>query len=161
MIGTSGIDQENQLAHDSTYSNENWVDMNNYHQNNMSEYSNFNYMPPVTHSLPSESIRMPPPLAPQPLQPAQPTHPQLPHLIMPSNATWPSMLTNPNSYSAPPMPMPSLPPPPRKLAPPIKTQPQPRRTLTDDERKRMCQYHEDNPTVKQAEIGQMFGVERR
>jgi hypothetical protein len=25
--------------------------------------------------------------------------------------------------------------------------------LTDQDRRRMCQYHEDNPTVKQTEIG--------
>ncbi|RKF78678.1 hypothetical protein GcM1_209032 [Golovinomyces cichoracearum] len=35
-----------------------------------------------------------------------------------------------------------------------------RRTLTDEDRKRMCQYHEDNPSKKQAEIGALFGVER-
>ncbi|KAI9812146.1 MAG: hypothetical protein M1827_004812 [Pycnora praestabilis] len=36
----------------------------------------------------------------------------------------------------------------------------PRRTLTDADRRRMCLYHEENPTVKQTEIGAMFGVER-
>ncbi|KAI5304018.1 hypothetical protein KEM56_006951 [Ascosphaera pollenicola] len=36
----------------------------------------------------------------------------------------------------------------------------PRRTLTNDDRRRMCQYHIDHPRVKQAEIGKMFGVER-
>lgn len=37
----------------------------------------------------------------------------------------------------------------------------PRRTLTDADRRRMCLYHEENPNVKQTEIGAMFGVERR
>ncbi|KAK2753663.1 hypothetical protein FQN55_000026 [Onygenales sp. PD_40] len=36
----------------------------------------------------------------------------------------------------------------------------PRRTLTDNDRRRMCLYHEENPHVKQTEIGAMFGVER-
>jgi hypothetical protein len=29
----------------------------------------------------------------------------------------------------------------------------PRRTLTDSDRRRMCQYPEENPSVKQTEIG--------
>lgn len=75
-----------------------------------------------------------------------------------SHTTWPSMLTNPQSYSAPPIGMPM----PASLKPRLGMgQSQPRRTLTDDDRRRMCQYHEDNPTVKQTEIGAMFGVERR
>jgi hypothetical protein len=69
------------------------------------------------------------------------------------------MLTNPQSYSAPPMG--SMPMPPTgKARLPGMPQSTPRRTLTDDDRRRMCQYHEDNPTVKQTEIGAMFGVER-
>ncbi|KAI5291861.1 hypothetical protein KEM54_004706 [Ascosphaera aggregata] len=36
----------------------------------------------------------------------------------------------------------------------------PRRTLTNDDRRRMCLYHMEHPRVKQAEIGKMFGVER-
>ncbi|KAG0128244.1 hypothetical protein HOY82DRAFT_38709 [Tuber indicum] len=36
----------------------------------------------------------------------------------------------------------------------------PRRTLTDADRRRMCIFHEENPNVKQTEIGAMFGVER-
>jgi hypothetical protein len=31
----------------------------------------------------------------------------------------------------------------------------PRRTLTDDDRRRMCEYHESHPGIKQAEIGGM------
>lgn len=41
------------------------------------------------------------------------------------------------------------------------TMPTARRTLTDDDRRRMCLYHQENPHVKQTEIGAMFGVERR
>ncbi len=96
--------------------------------------------------------------------------PQLPMLTVPSHPTWPSMLTNPSSYSAPP---PSVhlvprtghqPPPP----PPLKTKlneregkPSPRKMLTDDDRRRMCEYAESHPGVKQSEIGNLFGVERR
>jgi hypothetical protein len=29
----------------------------------------------------------------------------------------------------------------------------PRRTLTDDDRRRMCEYHESHPGVEHAEIG--------
>jgi hypothetical protein len=30
--------------------------------------------------------------------------------------------------------------------------------LTDQDRRRMCQYHEENPSVKQTEIGGMSGT---
>jgi hypothetical protein len=33
--------------------------------------------------------------------------------------------------------------------------PTPRRMLTDDDRRRMCEYHESHPGVKQTEIGGM------
>ncbi|ERS97178.1 hypothetical protein HMPREF1624_06509 [Sporothrix schenckii ATCC 58251] len=94
--------------------------------------------------------------------------PQLPMLTVPSNPTWPSMLTNPGSYNSPPMNNvvprngPSRPPP-----PPLKTKLNessgrtgPRKMLTDDDRRRMCEYAEANPGVKQSEIGNIFGVER-
>jgi hypothetical protein len=35
----------------------------------------------------------------------------------------------------------------------LKVSSRPRRALTDHDRRRMCQYHVDNPFVKQAEIG--------
>ncbi|KAK3612812.1 hypothetical protein LTR22_028449, partial [Elasticomyces elasticus] len=38
--------------------------------------------------------------------------------------------------------------------------PTPRKTLTDLDRKRMCQYAEEHPNAKQTEIGDIFGVER-
>lgn len=96
--------------------------------------------------------------------------PQLPMLTVPSNPTWPSMLTNPGSYSAPP---PSIHIAPRggqqpPAPPPLKTKlneregkPNPRKMLTDDDRRRMCEYAESHPGVKQSEIGNIFGVERR
>ncbi|KAK4953485.1 hypothetical protein LTR66_013643, partial [Elasticomyces elasticus] len=36
----------------------------------------------------------------------------------------------------------------------------PRRTLTDEDRRQMCLYHEENKTAKQTDIGALFGVER-
>ena len=91
---------------------------------------------------------------------AQPLQP----LVMPQ---WPSQLTNPSVDNGPP---PGFPPP-RPLAPistmptkpplprsastpaPISAPSTARRTLTDQDKRLMCQYHEDHPTVKQTEIG--------
>jgi hypothetical protein len=184
--GSTGMDQEtsiamhhreNHLVHDSnnTYGNDNsWghqVDMHSFHhlqphETAVTQYptTTYNFMPPIithglpTHGLPSESIaRMPPPPPPH-----STTHSQPPMLVMPSHATWPSMLTNPHSYgphSAPPLTIP----PPLKTSklPALHTQPVPRKTLTDEDRKAMCQYAEDHPHTKQTEIGAKFGVERR
>jgi hypothetical protein len=164
-------------SHDS----EGWTDMNQYHQNAMADYVGFGYS---AHGLPSESIqRMPPPPPPlQPLQPLQPmqsqqqqhhhhqhhqSHPPLPMLTIPQQqATWPSMLTNPSggysSHSAPPISMPSLMSPSPGRAMPARPPPsQPRKTLTDEDRRKMCEVHQANPSMKQTEIGNMFGVERR
>ncbi|KAL6713375.1 hypothetical protein ACLMJK_008840 [Lecanora helva] len=102
----------------------------------------------------------------------QPLHPLV---TMPQ---WPSQITNP-SESSPPAPMPlqhrpilplsktspveTIPPmpvptpAPSKITHPTNTS---RKTLSDSDRRRMCEYHSDNPSVKQTEIGNMFGVER-
>ncbi|CBY00671.1 hypothetical protein LEMA_P018010.1 [Plenodomus lingam JN3] len=94
------------------------------------------------------------------------THPQLQPLIMPQMPQWPSMLTSQSTYQPslfPSAPVPITP----ASATPVsassthsRTSSTPRKTLTDSDRRRMCQYHEENPTVKQTEIGAMFGVER-
>lgn len=44
--------------------------------------------------------------------------------------------------------------------PPIREEKQ-RRSLSIEQKRQMCQYHEENPGIKQAEIGAKFGVERR
>ncbi|KAI4263623.1 MAG: hypothetical protein L6R42_001232 [Xanthoria sp. 1 TBL-2021] len=115
----------------------------------------------------------------RPAATSQTSNPPLYPLIVPQ---WPSQLTNPSlsppssqplsSSSAPAqIPRPILP-----LSTPVDTIPTPlsapaaptpipipqsgRRTLTDQDRRRMCQYHEENPSVKQTEIGTLFGVER-
>lgn len=176
-MGTTTMDQDNHMAPDDdshmsqthlSFGNESWTDMQHSynHQNAMSDYGGFAFMSAVPHGLPSESIgRMPPPPAPlQPLQAQhQQSHSQLPMLMIPSQPTWPSMLTNPNSYSAPPLGMaPVVPPAPtRATRAPNGPQPQQRRVLTDDDRKKMCQYASEHPNVKQTDIGAMFGVERR
>ncbi|KAK3302134.1 uncharacterized protein B0T15DRAFT_293653 [Chaetomium strumarium] len=168
ITASTGMDQQSHLAPDNTYGNENWVDMNSFqHQTTMPDYSGgFAYMPPINHGLPSESLsRMPPPPPPQPMhQQPQASHTQLPMLMMPP-VTFPSMLTNPNTYgpphSAPPVAIPSIAAPLKaSKLPAIQTTSQPRKTLTDEDRRAMCQYAEDHPTAKQTDIGARFGVER-
>lgn len=158
-----GMD-EHHNGHENAFgiSNE-WGDMSNsygssQHQSPMFEHGGFGFMQqPIQHAMPNEqhfnSQRMP---APQPLH-SHPPHQQLLPLIMPSHPTWPSMLTHPASYSNPPVAIPASAPPLAKGSlpklPAIHAAPLPRKTLTDSDRRRMCQYHEAHPTVKQTEIG--------
>ncbi|KAI7216548.1 hypothetical protein KC333_g4775 [Hortaea werneckii] len=82
---------------------------------------------------------------------------------------WPSMLnsqTHPGFQPVDPQPVqPIQPMPINQLQTPVsaksaKSAPIPRKTLTDKDRKRMCQYAEDHPNAIQTEIGGVFGVER-
>ncbi|KAI1393461.1 uncharacterized protein F4822DRAFT_13898 [Hypoxylon trugodes] len=169
IIGSTGIDQDNHLAHDNSYPNEQWVDINNAYTHMAMSYGGDYYAPPVTHGLPSESIGMAPP--PVPHQMHSHSHnnyaSQLPHPLIiptqqPSQVQWPSLRTNPSqNYSQPPVPIPPASAPLRQQPrlPTINTS-QPRKTLTDEDRRNMCLFHEDNPHAKQTEIGQKFGVER-
>lgn len=173
------MDHDTHLAHhDHAFGSDQWGDMSPYMQTTMADYGGaaYAYMPPISqgHGLPSESLgRMPPPATPpQPSlhshsqAPPPPHHPALPMLMVPSHPTWPSMLTNPGGFNtSPPV---AIPPasagvqPLKAARPPIPSlASQPRKTLTDDDRRRMCQYHIDNPSMKQTEIGALFGVERR
>ncbi|CAK4032331.1 centromere binding b [Lecanosticta acicola] len=96
----------------------------------------------------------------------RPVHQQLQPLVMPQ---WPSML-NSHSHSTyqPMFPQPVQPIQPMSIAPlhtPVsatstRSTSTPRKTLTDLDRKRMCQYAEEHPNSKQTEIGAIFGVER-
>ncbi|KAF6842863.1 centromere binding protein b [Colletotrichum musicola] len=175
IVGTTTMGQDNHMAPDddshmsqnhNPYGNDSWNDMSSYtHHTPISDYGGFAFMPAVPHGLPSESIggMHPPPAPAQPIQPHhQHSHSQLPMLMIPSQPTWPSMLTNPNSYSAPPLGMAPVvaPAPSRAARVPNGPAPQQRRVLTDDDRKKMCQYAAENPNVKQTDIGAMFGVER-
>ncbi|KAM0249043.1 hypothetical protein ACHAQJ_009211 [Trichoderma viride] len=157
------------------YTNDHWASISPYSQSPygnspLNEYgATFGGF--ISHGMPSESLnRMPPPIPqtiPQPtthqmIHPAPLMgHHQLPML----NTQWPSQLTNPTpsgSYSAPPLsiaPASSLPPvdpPPRPLVHHEKA----RKTLSAEQKRAMCQYHEENPGTRQADIGAKFGVER-
>ncbi|KAI4211311.1 MAG: hypothetical protein LQ351_005866 [Letrouitia transgressa] len=107
----------------------------------------------------------------RPLSTSQPSNPPLYPLTVPQ---WPSQLTNPSEPDTHPpaqvqlrTPRPIAPVttiPPVQSAPPapvpIPAPPTGRRTLTDQDRRRMCQYHDEHPSIKQTEIGSLFGVER-
>jgi hypothetical protein len=96
---------------------------------------------------PAMSSSMPPP---QQLH-QRPTYHQLQPLITPqAQPPWPSMLASQSSYASPlqghPLGVP--------LAVPQRHGAStPRKTLTDADRRRMCLYAEEHPTVKQTEIG--------
>ncbi|KAL8928139.1 MAG: hypothetical protein Q9172_001049 [Xanthocarpia lactea] len=142
------------------------------HQSPLHDFSNY-YISSSPSQLHHESIYSRPAAISQPLNP--PLYP----LIVPQ---WPSQLTNPSlsppssqplsSSSAPaqtPRPILPLSTPVDNTSTPLSAPPAPtpiptpqsgRRTLTDQDRRRMCQYHEENPSVKQTEIGTLFGVER-
>lgn len=93
------------------------------------------------------------------MHPPRTTHQQLQPLIMPQMPQWPSMMTSQSSYSQPIFPSAPVPITPAIVTPvsatstTSRTSSTPRKTLTDQDRRRMCQYHEDHPTVKQTEIG--------
>lgn len=133
-----------------------------HHQSAVQEYNGFNNYAP----LPMEPIyasSMHPPQHPHPSP--RPAHPQLQPLIMPQMPQWPSMLTSQSTYQPPLFPSAPIPITPATATPVSAGSTQtrtstPRKTLTDTDRRRMCQYHEENPTVKQTEIGALFGVER-
>jgi hypothetical protein len=134
-----------------------WVDFNNsnnppQHQSPIFEHGAFGYL---QQNKPTEQSYNPQRML-QPLPPYT-AHQQLQPLIMPSNVIWPSMLTNPASYSAPPVAIPASAPPLIKgngtKLPAIHATPSIRKTLTDSDRQKICQYHKDNPSVKQTEIG--------
>jgi hypothetical protein len=156
MMAQIGMDHEHHNGPEHGFGTaEGWAEMANgypssQNQSPMYEHGGFGFMQPINHGLPtdpschSQRISQAPPIQ---------THQQLLPLIMPSHPTWPSMLTNSGSYSAPPVAIP---------APLVKGNSRanathgtssPRKTLTDKERRRMCEFHEANPTVKQTDIG--------
>ncbi|KAK2630225.1 hypothetical protein QTJ16_001045 [Diplocarpon rosae] len=166
MMAQNGMDHDHhQQVHESEeFGNDGgWCDIHhNYssspqHQSPLYEQSGFTFTQPFQqNTLPTEqafSHRMPIPHHSQ----THTTHQPLLPLIMPSHQTWPSMLTNPATYSTPPVAISST------VAPLVKGNSKkqqahhpissPRKTLTDSDRRRMCQYHEENPSVKQTEIG--------
>ncbi len=129
---------------------------NTHHQSPVQDYGGFSSYAP----LPMEPLygnAMHPPHQPHTTPRTQ--HPQLQPLIMPQMPQWPSMLTSQSTYQPPLFPSAGVPITPASATPVSasstnsRTSSTPRKTLTDSDRRRMCQYHEDNPTVKQTEIG--------
>ncbi|KAJ5545938.1 hypothetical protein N7494_003523 [Penicillium frequentans] len=133
-----------------------WVDLGGpftspHNSPPMPEFSGFEYGPSPIMAVDGYGMSLPPPYTSMPLP-------------MPSHA-WPSMLTNHSPFhdGLPPIPAPisvspSAPTPPvRKSSTGGAT---PRRTLTDEDRRQMCLYHEEHKTAKQTDIGALFGVER-
>ena len=133
-----------------------WVEVTDEHNSPLHEYNGYTFVSPSY--IPFDSIH----------DRAQETSYSAPTtLYIPQ---WPSQLTSP-SQGPPPAPMSVV----RPIAPatsttavqvvkaptvlsaptpaPQPTQSNARRTLTDIDRRRMCEYHEENPTVKQTEIG--------
>ena len=89
---------------------------------------------------------------------SRPSHAYLAPLI---TTPWPSMLAtqSPQYASAPqppapaPVQHPTAPAPPQLASSHPSNSTNPRRTLTDADRRKMCQYHEQHPKKKQTEIG--------
>ncbi|KAJ4304794.1 hypothetical protein N0V90_000322 [Kalmusia sp. IMI 367209] len=157
----SQLQMDHEHHHQDSYEDHatNWTHGGPYdhqHQSPVQDFNGFNYNP-----IPME------PMYTAPMQPPpqhRTAHSQLHPLIMPS---WPSMLTSQSTYVPPIFPSAPVPLTPVSATPVSatsthsgRTSSTPRKTLTDADRRRMCQYHEDHPTVKQTEIGAMFGVER-
>ncbi|KAI0099645.1 hypothetical protein GGR51DRAFT_535301 [Nemania sp. FL0031] len=169
MITSTSADQDDQLVHDASYSNSPWVGIHSYNQMPMANYQDEYYsMQHMTHGLPTESIGGH--LAPSPFTsnlqpnnyPSQLPPPPPPLIPSPGQVPWPSLQTNPSQSYQSPVPIPSVIAPPRQQPklPTINTS-QPRRTLTDQDRRDMCKFADENPGVKQHDIGLRFGVERR
>lgn len=74
----------------------------------------------------------------------------------PTMHTWPSMIAQDGAFQSPVMHAPASFSPPTPILPTRKTSTggsTPRRTLTDEDRRQMCLYHEENKTAKQTDIG--------
>jgi hypothetical protein len=131
--------------HDSTGQ---WVDNSHtynqpHHQSPVHEYGNFAYNPMPMEPMYTAPMHPPP----------RTTHQQLQPLIMPQ---WPSMITTQSTYVPPVFPTAPVPIPPASTpvsATSTRSSSTPRKTLTDADRRRMCVYAEEHPTVKQTEIG--------
>lgn len=158
------MDTDAHHGQDHDYGSSPWLDMGSgfdsnppHHSPPIPEYPSFGYGPSSVMPMePSYSMSIPPPYTPL-------------HLTMPT-PPWPSMLTSqsnfPETVLTPALPPPP-PPPPLTIPPhpvtarpsqqtPVSGGPTPRRTLTDDDRRRMCLYHEEHKGAKQTDIGGSF-----
>ena len=180
-VASSMAEDSSTTRHHGGYTNDSWATISPYSQSPydgspLNEYPNFS--PFVTPGVPpSDTVDriVSSSEASQRQSVAQPTHiPLLPqgtsighHQLPMLHTTWPSQITNPTpcsgSYSAPAVIAAPLPRPLGILLPPkLPSQAEKsRKTLSTEQKRAMCQYHEDNPGTRQADIGFRFGVERR
>lgn len=146
----------------SGYAQDSWMNINGYSQpppqhniSPMNEYQGFDYG--HSPSLPigsAYSMPRPPPYN------APAHHPLPPPLVMPqSNGVWPSMLTSSNQFPTPILPAGPIHTPVSAATShgsditPTSAKSTSRRKLTDEERRQMCLEAENNPTMKQTQIG--------
>ena len=155
-------------SHGSSYNNESWMGLGGYSQHGHhgsqghNEYPGYEFTSSAPIPLePTYMMTRPPPYA-------APQHGQMPPpLVMPQQHMWPSMLANSNSYAQPILPAVSVQTPlsatsmGSDMTPTSAKTTTSRRKLTDDERRLMCLEAENNPTMKQTQIGAKFNVERR
>lgn len=145
----------------SAYGQDSWMNINGYAQptpqhsiSPMNEYPSFDYGHSPLPMEPSYNMPRPPPYA------APAHHPLPPPLVMPQNGVWPSMLTNSNhQYPTPILPAGPIQTPVSAATShgsdmtPTSAKSTSRRKLTDEERRQMCLEAENNPTMKQTQIG--------
>jgi hypothetical protein len=153
-------------SHGSGYGHNSWMNMSGgYSQagpsptmSPMPDYQAFDYHPAPMPIEPAYSMPRPPPYAAG--------VPQMPPpLIMPQNGIWPSMIAA-QSHQQPNYPPTILPA--ASIQTPLSAGTESdmtpssaktttsRRKLTDEERRQMCMEAEQNPTMKQTQIGGMF-----
>jgi hypothetical protein len=150
MEDRSNMETETQHAPDGEFPHSPWVEVGAFaspqHSPPMPEYSGFDFGP--SSMIPVDSsygMSIPPPYATMPLP-------------MPSHS-WPSMLATHSPFPETGLSHVSAP---TSMSPTAAVQPvrktstggsTPRRTLTDEDRRQMCLYHEENKTAKQTDIG--------
>lgn len=149
-------------SHGSPYAQDSWMGLGHHYSQStpqhtvspMHEYQGFDYSQAPMPLEPAYTMPRPPPYASS-------HHPLPPPLVMPqSNVIWPSMLTSQsNTYQTPILPANSMHTP-VSAAPshgsditPTSAKSASRRKLTDEERRQMCLEAEQNPTMKQTQIG--------
>ena len=142
------VEHEQTHGQENSYEGSQWVELGGFNpsppQPPEQDYNRFNYIQQASGASSNAQFNQMNPPAPS-------SHQQLRPLVVPP---WPSMLTSQSTFA--PTSLPTAPAPaamPTSTTTQSTTQSSPRRTLTDADRRRMCVYHEENPTVKQTEIG--------
>jgi len=127
--------------------------MHDYHHQHHADY----FAPPALPMEPAYHMPRPPP----PYSSGNPLPP--PPLIMPQNTLWPSLFTG-SSYQTPILPAASIQTPvsattthtSSDVTPTSAKSTTSRRKLTDEERRQMCVEAQQNPGIKQTQIGGML-----